>query len=293
MSVPGKCSPAQCHLCCGHGCLFFRNDSGCLLSDVPQTGLWLPRVPSTSRCRPGLDGELVCMSCTQDPDSWRGERSANAGVKVSGNCHHDGASGGAAVRWSSPVNLSRSLTGSATIVGDCPLVFAQAGASILDAAFECESGDAAVHVKGRGVTVRASVVGAALVRAVSLTGVDVAGLVVERQPGGTDEAHPVAVLGNTKGDYSVDCGGGGSVVSQPLSGKGTYSASCDVVDLQQLLGVFGTHYEIEYYNKDAFAVGDNGWLAPLAGTAALGLLLLIAAHQDVIALVRARRAKPS
>lgn len=284
------CSPAQCHLCCGHGCLFFRNDSGCRLSAVAETGVWLPRVPSTRRCRPGLDGQMLCISCPQDPDGWRDERSNGAAVVVSGNCYHSEASDAGEVIWQLPINLSASLSGPATVSGPCPLVLARAGSSIENVRFRCTSGDAAVHIIGPRVTLRGSVIDAALARAVSLTGVDVTGLkVTSLEP----IDHPVAVLGNTKGGFTIDCGPGGQVVSQPLSGKGTYSPSCVVVDLQQLLNVFGTHYEIEFYNKNAFSTGDGGWLGPLAGTAALGLLLLLTAHQDVVALVLARRSQPN
>ena len=287
-AITTDCPPSECYLCCGHGCLYFRNISGCEISDKEEGGLWLPRQPSMKRCRRGFHQGMTCVSCVQDPDGWRSEHAQQPSILVSGNCYHEDVSEATTVRWGQPVNLTGRLSGKSIVEGVCPLVNAKDNAIIDNVTFHCVNrGAAAVNVEGKDVRISGYALDGVLVRAASFTGVDVSNLSVT---GSTSSPEfPVAILGHTKGDYKITCTDSRDVFSQPLDGAGTYGNLCSVVDVSQLLGVFGRHYEIEYFNKNAFSTQDQGWLGALVVTAVVGLLMLLSAHQDVVSLVRTRR----
>lgn len=187
---------------------------------------------------------------------------------------------GGIVHWQSPAVLTGKLTANAAIKGPCPLVIAESNAIIDNVDFVCDGGTAAVSVVGQNVKVTATSTGATLVRAVNVEGVNIENLVVEGFAG----AYPVAVLGHTDGNFKVTCTGESDVISQPLSGTGTYSDSCTVVDLSQLMRVFGRRYEIEFFNKNALDE-PQGWFTVLLVLVVVGGLFVLSAHQDTIYLL--------
>ena len=230
-------------------------------------------------------GAGFCRSCTADPDSWKTEHAPITNLVVSGSCQQDTAG---VVEWSSPVLLSNTLSGKATIRGNCPLINAEENAVIKNMSFECIGGTAAINVLGPGVQIDASVSGAGLVRAVQVEGLQIVGMSVTGSVSQGD--FPLVVLGHTEGDYQITCLNSDEVVSQPLSGTGTYEG-CSVVDVAQLLNVFGRHYEVEYNNKNAFDTTNANLLAPLILITIAGAIILVLAHQDLFVLYTARKSK--
>lgn len=274
--------PPNCALGCSRLTTFFTETGGCKFTTSPNATLLQnaePCPPTEAMCGAGY-----CHSCTSNPNGWRTEHAPITNLIVSGDCDKD-ASG--IVTWQTPVFLSGTLSGKALVRGPCPLVLAQENAIIQNINFECVGGSAAVDVQGPGVKITGTARGGGLVRAVKVQGVDVSGLQVTGTVYGD---YPLAVLGHSEGDYSINCLNLDEVVSQPLSGTGTYTG-CSVVDVAQLLNVFGRHYEVEFNNKDAFDTSDGNLILSLFLVAVAGGIVLILAHQDVFQLYQLSKKK--
>lgn len=161
--------------------------------------------------------------------------------------------------------------------GPCPLVIAREGAVVKDVAFECVTGAAAIDVKGPSVTISGTVLNAALVRAVDPKGVVVDKLSVT----GSSSENVIAVFGHTSGDIDVVCSIEQTVVRQPLDGVAKYSSLCTPIDLEQLMGIFGRRYEIEFYHKNVFSQTDDTLFTTLLLVALFGALAVLTLHEDV------------
>jgi hypothetical protein len=183
------------------------------------------------------------------------------------------------VLWRSPTTLS--TLGPATIKGACPLIVADS-IFIENVTLVCESGTAAIDVVGPNVNIfNVHAVNAPLVRAVDVKGVDVSNLAIKQS---TSTTTLLAVFGHTEGDWTIDCvSANNTVVSQPLSGKGTV-INCVVIDVKALLDVFGRRYEIQYYNKDVdvdIVVAFYAWLNNVLFSLTFVLLItLVLVHRQ-------------
>jgi len=236
--------------------------------NVANASEWYPREPTPRAC-----DHVVCMSCATDPDGWRSEHTTATDIVVSGEC---GTSTGGEVVWNTPAKLRGKLSGAAVITGPCPLVIADTDAFVDNIVFNCTSGGAAVDVIGKNVKVFGTVVNAGLVRAVSVTGVDVDGLIVK------GHAEPVAVLGHTDGNVVIDCVVPATVANQPLSGTASYGPLCRPIDIAALMGVFGRRYELEFHHKNMFAEEGLDITSALAWIAGVGALAILVLHGDVL-----------
>ena len=180
------------------------------------------------------------------------------------------------VTWQTPTTLS--TRGPATIRGPCPLIVAD-GIFVENVTLICDSGTAAIDVVGAGVEItNVHAVHAPLVRAVNVKGVDVSNLVIAQS---TSTERLLVVLGHSEGDWAVHCtSANNTIVAQPLSGVGTVTG-CVRIDVNDLMGVYGRRYWVQYYNKDAdvdievaFYAWLNGVLSALTLVSAITLFLV-------------------
>lgn len=198
-----------------------------------------------------------CVSCPTKEHAYTSSAATGFVLYASGSCH---SLEPGTVTWQSPTTLS--TRGPATIRGACPLVVAD-NIFVENVTLICDSGAAAIDVVGAGVKItNVHAVNAPLVRAVSVKGVDISNLVVTES---TSTTRLLAALGHTEGDWTIHCtSANNTIVAQPLSGVGSV-IGCVRIDVNDLLGVFGSRYEIQYYNKDADVDIETAFYAWLNG----------------------------
>ena len=225
-----------------------------------------------------------CVSCPAREADYKLAANKNSLLFASASCHSLVAGH---VNWTVPT--TQHLRGPATISGPCPLVIADA-ITIANVTFVCLSGNVAISVVGPNVVVsNVDVVGASLLSAVAVKGVDISGLRVTRS---TATEPVLAVLGHTEGDWDIECKIKSTVVAQPLSGTGT--TNCTTIDLSALLSVFGRRYEVQFYNKDADVDVEAAyyvWLNRILLTmdVVLGVTPVLVHRQDLYLLVKPKQ----
>lgn len=269
-------SCVDCEECCGFDCLSYDDSTGCRLSD--RTDLPHPRSVRESVC---YHHAKQCISCADNPDAWQTSGAqASTEIVVSGDCH---MRRWGVVDWGFPVTLQSSLSGPATLRGDCPLIRLLQNATIKDITFDCLSGDTAIDVvDGRGVTLtNVSALHAAVFRAAHVEGVSLEGF----KASVSSNHRVIAAIGNGYGSFELNCLEHGTVVLQLRStAAAKYGSLCEAVDLGKLLNVYGKDYETMFYYKnpdeDLADSLEREALYYIAIADAVLLIVLVVVHQD-------------
>ena len=230
-----------------------------------------------------------CQACPSNPAGWRAELSRDIDVlHIHARCRRDDTPGPVSL---APLSTHRhpalrvdgDLNGlHATVRGPCPLFTLYGGGTVANLRIECESGDAAIVVKGPGVTisnvVSANVPTTVLARLAGGVNVDRLAVTNTRNEG----SRVVAVLGHTFGSVSITCVDQTSQVVALRRGGSAKYKGCDYFDLGHTLDAYGS-YEVEYFHKNAFVdtLGDFEYrvLQFTAQVLALGVVWFVVVHQ--------------
>lgn len=256
----------------------------------------------------GVCSGRTCFVCPGHGDDWmfRSVGGTLSRIEVRGACNSNTASenGTVTVSVTPRQGVTRPTLTGVVVVGDgqtilsgeCPLYRLTEKSLAKNLRLHCTNPPhAAIEIVGPDVAISNVIVtggspvfdAAAASEVINIEGLTISD--VESVGGPTDDV--VGVIGNAFGTTNtLACSSPQYIVSQPLSGlKLGPRTKCEVVDIGELLGFYGTEYEIDYYTKYGGDTGLGGvysqiiWIEAVA--IVVGVCAMIVFHQDTAYLI--------
>jgi hypothetical protein len=261
----------------------------------------------TVRVSHGVCAGRSCVACTEQPTQWltTGNIYTFENLLIQGNCSDPGSSG--TLEWpvGSPVLTGVTVQGTdttsrSTIRGPCPLLRVGAGSKVLNVDLVCTNGGnarAGIQVLGPNVQIDGvRVEGAPVFTAAQDERIDLTDLSITNVESSGKTCGAIANVytdADKGGPAKIACLKGEYLIVQPMS-RFVYSATgCVVINVGELIGLYGSEYEIEFFTRYGGANGLSKSYANVIATEAIILAVIIlytaVEHQDALWLVRTRK----